>query len=65
MFQNQIDFNYIDETVRDATDLDAATTFRNDKIRIGTVNYSTIILDGLSKISGKGIEECELLDRLF
>ena len=55
MFQNQIDFNYIGETIRDATNLDAASTFKKDKIQIGTVGYSTIILDGLTKISDKGV----------
>lgn len=56
MFQNQIDFNYIDETIRDATKIDTPSTFKNNKIQIGKIAYSTIILDGISKISDKGLE---------
>jgi hypothetical protein len=56
MFQNQIDFNYIDETIRDATNLVAASTFKDSKIQIGSQSYSAIVLDGLTKISGKGID---------
>jgi hypothetical protein len=59
MFQNQIDFNYIDETVRDATNFDASSNFKNEKVQIGTVAYSTIILDGLTKLSDKGVDFLE------
>ncbi len=56
LFQNQIDFNYIDETIRDATDFNNKSTFENSKVKIGPQDYSTIIIDGLSVISNNGLD---------